>query len=157
MNLLQIMKLKSKSPTVIASAGLYLISLMLPAMQISSRSVWGAECLVGGVFSITTDWFQLFVWYGNLLYLWTVGALLFDWGPFHKKQRMACWSMLIALVLAISWYSCKTIRMNSDETILSFQIGYYIWVSSFLLLLPYLIWHYPFKRNKENPKAKKSE
>lgn len=157
MNLLQIMKLKSKSPTVMVSAGLYLISLMLPAMQISSRSVWGAECLVGGVFSITTDWFQLFVWYGNLLYIWTVGALLFDWGPFHKKQRMACCSMLIALVLAISWYSCKTIRMNSDETILSFQIGYYIWVSSFLLLLPYLIWHYPFKRNKENPKAKKSE
>ena len=133
-------KIRTTTPTLIwviisVSVGLYIISLMNTAISITDYngrgSFSGLELLLhGGVGVILGGLLEWFIWLANPLYIMAIIKL------FQKKHNALTFSGISSL-LALSfllWDEILVSGSGRNETITSFDIGYYLWTSSLITL-----------------------
>lgn len=108
---------------------IYVLSCFLPAMTTRNEVLFGLGCLVGGGMSILAgDLVQLAIWSANIFYIFGV---LSYWKVVKLKSSIFS---IIALALGLCMLAHPYVTYDTRVDIKHFDIGYYLWILSFLIL-----------------------
>lgn len=122
--------------------GLYVLALVMPALETEAEVLRGFHLLLLGVFSILSDLSLLVIWLANPLFF---VALFLNWS--RSAYPLALLLSLIAVILACLMSVKGEVTYDKEMPIIHYHWGYYTWVASFVcLLLSSLMGWYARKR-----------
>lgn len=120
------MKIKNKNLLYYASVVLYIISLTQNAYILNQeQEQYGYLVLIFGFYAVFDSGIS---WLANIL-------IIFSWLFRHKKTSL--YFSLSALILGLSFLLIDKVVMGTNNiygNITGYGIGYYLWVSSFLVM-----------------------
>ena len=121
------MKTRLRTSLAAATAGLWLLSLFLPALgNEGEKSVTGINILIIGWLGISAG---QFAWLGNLFLL--VGVCLLT----HSRPAVTWMNFVMAgLVLSVISAAFFTQMPGTNHAVVTRGPGYYIWSASLLIL-----------------------
>jgi len=125
---------KAMRYVILISITCYSISWFLPALEFGKDSLPGWACAIEG---LLLGWAQgHFEAYANLFYLYIFPLL---WSNTYQKSVMSLTA--IALLLSAQTFTLKYIQGDGGPSyITNYEIGFYLWFFSFLLLFIVSVW-----------------
>ncbi len=138
-----------KRPAIYISVGLFIFSLIRPAFVFDGGRGLESDqsfiyLLIGGIGLFGGGTEEFLVWLANPFYF--IALFLFA-----KNKKVSILFILIASLLAISFSSWEEILISesgSNGKIVSFSSGYYLWVTSILVLCFGIIYYFSKHRSK---------
>ena len=112
------------------SVALYVLALVMPALETKAEVLRGFHLLLLGVFSIFSNLSLLVIWLSNPLFF---VALFLNWA--RSSYPLALGLSLIALTLGCLMSIKGEITYDKEMPIIHYHWGYYLWVASFIGLL----------------------
>lgn len=106
----------------------YILACCTPCITTDHETISGLECLLMGWLSILSDVWLFLIWSSNIFYLVTIRRLI------AKKQTHLGISV-IPVIMAISLFYHDFINYDIKISIVQHNIGYYLWIISYILLL----------------------
>ena len=115
--------MKRQVPYGAIAAGLYVLSLMMPAVVFDKPLLWGPpkEHLIFGIHCLIFGWGTI-AWYANVL-LWVAAIALS-----YQRPSVAAVASLLASVLALMTF------FYIDDLIRAPHVGYFAWLASMILV-----------------------
>ena len=106
----------------------YAVSCILPCLTTRTEELIGYQCLLSGIFTIFTDIWAFLIWSSNIYYI-TIIVRLF------KDKNVEIILPAISFLLSLGMIFHRYLNYDIEVPITNFNIGYYLWVTSHLLLL----------------------
>ncbi len=106
----------------------YAVSCILPCLTTRTEELIGYQCLLSGIFTIITDIRAFLIWSSNIYYI-TIIVRLF------KDKDVEIILPAISFLLSLGMIFHRYLNYDIEVPITNFNIGYYLWVTSHLLLL----------------------
>ncbi len=106
----------------------YAASCILPCLTTRTEELIGYQCLLSGIFTIITDIRAFLIWSSNIYYI-TIIVRLF------KDKDVEIILPAISFLLSLGMIFHRYLNYDIEVPITNFNIGYYLWVTSHLLLL----------------------
>ncbi len=106
----------------------YAVSCILPCLATRTEELIGYQCLLSGIFTIFTDIWAFLIWSSNIYYI-TIIVRLF------KDKDVEIILPAISFLLSLGMIFHRYLNYDIEVPITNFHIGYYFWVTSYLLLL----------------------
>jgi hypothetical protein len=106
----------------------YAVSCILPCLTTRTEELIGYQCLLSGIFTIFTDIWAFLIWSSNIYYI-TIIVRLF------KDKDVEIILPAISFLLSLGMIFHRYLNYDIEVPITNFNIGYYLWVTSHLLLL----------------------
>ena len=106
----------------------YAVSCILPCLTTRTEELIGYQCLLSGIFTIITDIRAFLIWSSNIYYI-TIIVRLF------KDKDVEIILPAISFLLSLGMIFHRYLNYDIEVPIPNFNIGYYLWVTSHLLLL----------------------
>lgn len=106
----------------------YISSCFLPSYSTEHETVKGYYCLLGGWFCLFVDFWLFLIWCSNILFFCSLVATI-------KYNKICVWLSLVSVVFSISMLFHRYIIYDIIVPITHFHIGYFLWCTSYLLLL----------------------
>ncbi|NII84379.1 MULTISPECIES: hypothetical protein [unclassified Pedobacter] len=139
----------SKRPAIYLSVGLFIFSLIRPAFVFDGGRGLESDqsfiyLLIGGIGLFGGGTAEFLIWLANPFYF--IALFLFA-----KNKKVSILFILISSLLAISFSSWEEILISesgSNGKIVSFSSGYYLWVTSILVLCFGIIYYFGKHRSK---------
>ena len=124
------MEFKEKIKDILLNISMlaYAASCILPCLTTRTEVLIGYQCLLSGPFTIITDIGAFLIWSSNIYYI-TIIVMLF------KGKDVQIIIPAISFLLSTSMLFHKYITYDIVVPITNFHIGYYFWVTSYLLLI----------------------
>lgn len=121
---------KFQKAVIILSFSIYISSFYLTAYTIGSSSNKGWNLLFTGWMGLVIGDFECFPWFANPLFFM---ALIY----FIQTKSKSILFSFIATVLAYEFSTFKTLLTseNGVKSAMTIQLGYRLWVTSFVVLL----------------------
>lgn len=109
---------------------LYVLALVMPALETKAEVLRGFHLLLLGVFSILSDLSLLLIWLSNPLFF---VALFLNCA--RSSYPLALGLSLISIILGCLMSVKGEIAYDKEMPIIHYHWGYYLWVASFVGLL----------------------
>lgn len=106
----------------------YAVSCILPCLTTRTEELIGYQCLLSGIFTIITDIRAFLIWSSNIYYI-TIIVRLF------KDKDVEIILPAISFLLSLGMIFHRYLNYDIEVPITNFNTGYYLWVTSHLLLL----------------------
>ena len=106
----------------------YAVSCILPCLTTRTEELIGYQCLLSGIFTIITDIRAFLIWSSNIYYI-TIIVRLF------KDKDVEIILPAISFLLSLGMIFHRYLNYDIEVPITNFNIGYYLRVTSHLLLL----------------------
>ena len=107
---------------------LYITSCCLPCLTSETEVLMGYRCLFWGGVNIIWDFGAFLIWSSNIFFITIIVRLL-------RNKDVQIIPPAISFLLSLGMIFHRYIVFDIEVPITNFNIGYYLWVSSHLLLL----------------------
>ena len=107
---------------------LYITSCCLPCLTSETEVLMGYRCLFWGGVNIIWDFGAFLIWSSNIFFITIIVRLL-------RNKDVQIIPPAISFLLSLGMIFHRYLVFDIEVPITNFNIGYYLWVSSHLLLL----------------------